>query len=93
MKSRIPEDMRGRTLSNIIVVCVGIALAVTLLHLGQIWTAVKAVLHTVMPFLIGFVVAFLLLPIVNRAEKLFNRLLFRRKPHPKASRSIATIIA
>ena len=93
MKSRIPEDMRGRTLSNIIVVCVGIALAVTLLHLGQIWTAVKAVLHTVMPFLIGFAVAFLLLPIVNRAEKLFNRLLFRRKPHPKASRSIATIIA
>ena len=93
MKSRIPEDMRGRTLSNIIVVCVGIALAVTLLHLGQIWTTVKTVLHTVMPFLIGFVIAFLLLPIVNRAEKLFNRVLFRRKPHPKASRSIATIIA
>ena len=93
MKSRIPEDMRGRTISNIIVVCVGIALAVTLLHLGQIWTTVKTVLHTVMPFLIGFVIAFLLLPIVNRAEKLFNRVLFRRKPHPKASRSIATIIA
>ena len=93
MKSRIPEEMRGRTLSNIIVVCVGIALAVTLLHLGQVWSAVKAVLHTIMPFLIGFAIAFLLLPIVSRTEKLFNRLLFHRKPHPKASRSIATIIA
>ena len=93
MKSLIPHDLRGKTLSNIIVVCVGIALAVTLLHLGQIFATLKAVIHTVMPFIIGFIIAFLLMPIVSRAEKLFNQLLFKRKPHPKLIRAIATIIA
>ena len=93
MKSLIPEDMRGRTLSNIVVVCAGITLAVILLHLGQIWSAIGAMLYTITPFLVGFVIAFLLLPVVNRAERLFNRALFRRRPHPKLSRAIATILA
>ena len=77
MKSLIPKEIRARTLSNIIVVCVGIALAVTLLHLGEIWTAFKAVLHTIAPFIVGFIIAFLLMPIVNRVESLFNRVFFK----------------
>ena len=93
MKSLIPQDMRGKTLSNIIVVCVGIALAVTLLHLGQIFSSLKAVLHTIMPFIIGFIIAFLLMPIVNRAEGLFNKGPFKCKPHPRLARAISTIIA
>ena len=93
MKSLIPPEMRGRTLSNIIVVCVGTLLAVSLLHLNSIWAAVKAVMHTVMPFLVGFAIAFLLMPIVTRVEWVLNRLFFRRRPHPKLSRSVATIIA
>ncbi|MBQ9040748.1 MAG: AI-2E family transporter [Clostridia bacterium] len=93
MKSLIPKEIRAKTLSNIIVVCIGIALAVTLLHLGEIWGAIKAVLRTIAPFLIGFIIAFLLMPIVNRVEKLFNQVLFKHKPHPKLSRAIATIIA
>ena len=93
MKSRIPQELRGKTLSNIIVVCTGIALAVALLHLGQIWKTVQSLLSALMPFIIGFAVAFLLLPIVSRVETLFNRLLFRRKPHPRLSRALATIIA
>ena len=93
MKSLIPQDLRGKTLSNIIVVCVGIALAVTLMNLGQVWSTVSAVLHTLTPFILGFAIAFLLMPIVNRVENFFNLFLFRRKPHPKLIRIIATIIA
>ena len=93
MKSLIPKEIRAKTLSNIIVVCVGIALAVTLLHLGEIWTAFKAVLHTIAPFIVGFIIAFLLMPIVNRVESLFNHVLFKRNPHPRLSRALATIIA
>jgi len=93
MKSLIPKEIRAKTLSNITVVCVGIALAVTLLHLGEIWAAVKAVMRTIAPFIIGFMIAFLLMPIVSRAETFFNETLFKRKPHPKLSRAIATIIA
>ena len=93
MKSLIPKEIRGRTLSNIIVVCVGIALAVTLLHLGQIWSTLRSVVHTVMPFIVGFVIAFLLMPIVNRTEDLFSRVPLKRKPSPKLVRAVGTIIA
>lgn len=93
MKSLIPQNLKGRTVSNIIVVCVGIVLAATLLHLGSVWETMAAILHTMAPFLIGFVIAFLLLPIVNRVERFFNRTLFRRKAHPRLSRSLATVIA
>ena len=93
MKSLIPPEIRGRTLSNIIVVSVGIALAAIMLHIGQIWLGFKAVLNTLVPFLIGFAIAFLLLPIVGRVEGALNRFVFRRGSHPKLSRVLATIAA
>ena len=93
MKSLIPPEIRGKTLSNIIVVCIGIALAAVLLHIEQIWSGFMSVLNTLVPFLIGFAIAFLLLPIVNRVEGFLNRFLFRRRSHPKLSRFLATIAA
>ena len=93
MKFLIPQDMRGRTRSNLIVVCAGVVLTITLLHLGEIWAALTKLAHVVMPFIIGFAIAFLLLPIMNRMEALFNKCLFRKKPHPKVSRVLATVIA
>ena len=93
MKSFIPQDMRSRTLSNLIVVCVGVVLAIGLLHVKQLWSALSALIHTVMPFIVGFAIAFLLLPIVKRVETLFGKVLSRKKPHPKLCRMLATIIA
>ncbi|MDO4866279.1 MAG: AI-2E family transporter [Clostridia bacterium] len=93
MKPLIPEDLRGKTRSMIVVVCVGITLAIALLHLKNILAVAGDVLSTVMPFFIGFAIAFLLLPIVNRMDRLFNLVFSRRKPHPKLSRVLATIIA
>jgi len=93
MKSPIPDNLRGKTLSNIVVVCVGVMVGALFLHIRQIWSAVDSIMHTVMPFLVGFAISFLLLPIVTRVESFFNRLLFKRKPHPKLSRTLATAIA
>ena len=53
MKSPIPQDLRGKTLSNLIVVCSGVVLTITLLHLGQLWGALMKLIHSVMPFLCG----------------------------------------
>ena len=93
MKSWIPEDMRARTRSNIIVVCIGILLTATLVYFAQIWEAITKVMHVIMPFLIGFAIAFLLLPVVNRVEWFFNKTLFRKKAHPRLNRVLATSIA
>ena len=92
MKSPIPEDLRGKTISNIIVVCVGIVVAVAMLHIGQLWRIVQTVVRTAMPLFIGFAIAFILLPVVNRLERFFAKVFFRRKPHPKLGRALAVTI-
>ncbi len=93
MKSLIPQEERNKTISYIIVVCTGILFAVLLLNLGKVQSVLGKVLNAVMPFIIGICIALLLLPIVNRVEWFFTKLVFRRKPHPKLSRTLSVIIA
>lgn len=93
MKSPIPEKMRGRTVSNIIVVCVGIVVAAAVLHIDRLLAVLRAITRTAMPVLLGFGIAFVMLPSVNRLEKGFAKLLSRRKPHPKLCRALALVIA
>lgn len=93
MKPWVTEETRARTRSNIAVVFVAILLTASVYYFGTIWGVIRDVFQTVMPFLIGFGIAFLLLPIVNKMEKLFNRVLFRRKPHPRLNRGLSTAVA
>ena len=93
MKSPIPPEERGRTISYIIVVCVGILFAVVLLHLRQVGAVARRVLDAAMPFIVGFAIALLLLPIVKKVEWFFAKLVFRHKPHPRLSRTLGVIIA
>lgn len=93
MKQFLPEEQRGRTLSNIMVVVVGILLAAALFYINHIVAFVKTLWDVLTPFIIGLAVAFLLMPIVHRVEAFFNKALFRRKPRPKLSRGLATAIA
>ncbi len=92
MKSPIPEDLRGKTVSNIIVVCVGIVVYAAATHIRQLWNVVRAVGHAAMPLFIAFAIASILLPAVRRLEGFFVRVVFRRKPHPQLSRILAIII-
>jgi len=92
MKSPIPKSQRDKTISNIIVVCVGILIAVAALHIGQIWGIVQRIGQAAMPLFIGFAIAFILLPVANRLEKLFRKVIFRRKRHPKLSRVLSIIL-
>ena len=92
MKSPIPEDLRGKTLSNIMVVCIGIIMAAAVLHFGQIWHFLQNVMRKAMPICIGFAIAFVLLPAVRRVEAFFSRLVFRRKPRPHLGRVLSIII-
>ena len=92
MKSPIPHDLRGKTISNIIVVCVGIVVYAAVMHIGVVWSVVSSVIRVAMPMFIGFAIAFILLPLVNHVERFFNKLVFRRKPHPKLSHILSIVI-
>jgi len=93
MKSPIPKEMRSRTISNIIVVWAGIMLLAVMFYFDRIWSAVEKIVNVSMPFIIGFCIAFLLLPIVNKVEWFFNKTIFRRKAFPKLNRALASLIA
>ena len=93
MKSWIPEEMRAKTRASIVVLSVGVLLAIGLVHFNEVWRIIVSIIDVLMPFLIGFGVAFLLLPVVNRVEWFFNKTLFRRKAHPRLNRALATVVA
>ena len=93
MKQWVPEEWRGKTRSNMAVVAVAILLLALLYYFGQIWGFIASFVDVVKPFLVGFGIAFLLLPIVGKVELFFNKIVFRRKEHPRLSRVLATAIA
>lgn len=93
MKQIIPSEQRSRTISAIIVVAAGMGMLALLMYFQQIWGTVKTVLNVITPFLTGFALAFLQLPILKRVEWLLNRFVFRRKPHPRLSRALGTLVS
>lgn len=93
MKPWITEEMRARTRSNIVVLVVGAVLLASVYYFSSIWGVVTKLYETVMPFLIGFGLVLLLLPVVKKTEWLFNRLFFRKKPHPKLNRGLSVAVA
>ena len=93
MKPLIPQEMRARTISNIIVIAFAAFMAAILYYFGNIAGFFRSLLDAALPFLIGFAIAFLLLPIVKKVEWFLGRTIFKRKPHPRISRVLATSAA
>ncbi|MBQ9952397.1 MAG: AI-2E family transporter [Clostridia bacterium] len=90
MKKLIPSEMRSRTISNILVVAAGMGMLAVLMYFSSIWSVVTKIMNIIMPFIVGFGLAFLQLPIIKKVEWFLNRFLFRKKPHPKLSRAMGT---
>lgn len=93
MKQIIPSEQKSRIISYIVIIAAGMAMLALLLYFRELWSVVKTVLKVVEPFLIGFALAFLQIPIVRRIEWAFSKTCFRRKPRPKLSRALATTLS
>lgn len=93
MKPWVTDETRARTRSNIVVVCVAVLLIASMYYFGTIWGWITDIFDTVLPFLIGFGIAFLLLPIVNRMEDFNNRVFFKKKQRPRLNRALSTAVA
>ena len=92
MKSPFPEGVRARTISNIIVVASGIGIATLVLRFRSLLNAVAGLLDILFPFLLGFVIAFILAPTVNRTERFLRTKVFRKRPHPRTSRFLGILL-
>lgn len=85
MKKLIPTEQRGRTLSNIIVVAAGMGMLAILIYFEPIWAMISKVIITTQPFLVGFALAFLQLPIVKTVDRFLSRFIAR----PKLTRALS----
>ena len=54
MRQWVPEELRGKTRSNMAVVAFAILLLALLYYFGQIWGFIVSFIDVVKPFLLGF---------------------------------------
>jgi len=76
----------SHSISNLLVVCAGILLYLTLTHLPQVKAALDSFLDVLTPFIAGFIIAYLL----NTPAAFFERQVYQRRKHARAL-SILTV--
>lgn len=92
---KIDWNSKYTTISAYTVITFAICLALVLVVVcfSSIMGAFGAAINTLSSFVWGFVIAFLLNPVMLASERLLKKLLEKKKPHPKLCRFISTIIA
>lgn len=93
MKPIIPSEQKSRTLSNIIVVAAGMGMLAILMYFEPIWAAISNVFSVITPFLVGFALAFLQVPIVRKVEWFFKKTVFPKNKRPKLTRALAATVS
>lgn len=79
-------QLDSRTISNLMVVCIGILLYLALTHLPQVRATVGGFLSVLTPFIGGFVLAYLL----NAPTNFFQRKVYKNGPHSRVQ-AIVTV--
>lgn len=92
---KIDWNSKYTTISAYTVITFAICLAMVLFVVcfSSITGAIGAAVNTLSSFVWGFVIAFLLNPVMLWTEKLMKKLLEKKKPHPKLCRFISTFFA
>lgn len=87
MKNLIPSEQRSKTISHIIVAAATVGMLAVLVYIKPIWSVISDILGTISPFLVGFALAFLQLPIVKTVDRFLSRFISR----PKLTRGLAVV--
>lgn len=93
MKDFIPSEQRSRTISNIIVLGAGMLMLAALLYFKNLWWHITNFVGVITPFLVGFALAYIQVPIVRRVEWALGKWVFKKKKHPKLSRAIGCVLS
>ena len=87
MKNLLPSEHHSRTVSNIIVAAATVGMLTVLVYIQPIWSVISKIFGTITPFLVGFALAFLQLPIVRHVDKFLSRFMTR----PKLTRALSVV--
>ena len=87
------EEYKEKARTNILTAAIIILLLAFFYYISNIATFLRSLLSLIAPFLIGFMLCFIQLPIVHRLDQLQGRLIFKKKKHPKLTRAISTTLS
>ena len=88
MKVQFTKEQRNLGILAFLVIAAGAVFIALLLHLAEIWSGVRFVLGLLVPFYIGFAIAYILNPILNFWE---DKVLKKIKK-PQRRRNLALLI-
>lgn len=92
MKNLWNKRMALRALYLFLSLSAVVVLSFLLTYIPQLWSVIKGLIGIIMPFIVGFVIAYLINPCYNFFRyKVFGKLFNRKKPHPRLTKSIALL--
>ncbi len=93
MKHFLSKEMRGQTLSHILVLAAGVAMVTVVFRFSAILGFIRSLLSLLTPFLLGYVMAYLLMPIHKRLCSLLQKIpVFRSRRGARISSTITAIL-
>ncbi len=92
MKKRLSKAWKERTISNIVVLAVGIVLALFLINFSYFRGVFHTIWRILSPFVMGFVIAYLLVAPLKWLERLARKVFCRKRDHPHLCRVVAIVV-
>lgn len=93
MKVNWNEKYTTVSVYTAITFAVCLAMIVTVLKFGAVAAVLGKMVSVLSPVIWGFVIAYLLNPVMSGAERLFKKIFEKQKPHPKLCRGLGTVVA
>lgn len=76
----------------LLIVFISLLMIVTLFKFNRILSIFGAIFKALMPIVWGFIIAYLLNPVFKSFDKVTNKLVSKKKPHPKLSRGFSVTL-
>ena len=93
MKFKWTEETTARVTAGSVIAAIAITFFFLMQNIGGIFDAVKSIFSVLSPFVIGFIIAYLLTRPLNFIERLLNRRLFKKaKKQQSINRGISIVI-
>lgn len=76
----------------LLVITITLLMIITIFKFASVLVVADKIVSVLMPIIWGFIIAYLLNPVMRYCEKTLNKTFFKKKPHRKASRRISVTI-
>lgn len=74
------------------IIAVTMIMVICIFKFSTIWSILGNFLSVLSPIIWGFAIAFVLNPVMSRIDKFIEKYIFKKKPHPKATRAISVTL-